>query len=220
MRALIFINGVIEDLAPIAALLRDEDLLVAADGGARYILALDRIPHLLVGDLDSISPGDLARLQEAGVEIRRSPTHKNETDLELAIDAAITSGAGEILLVGATGGRLDQTIANVLILAQREWGVPMRVVDGDQMATLLRGPVVQEIAGEPGALVSAIPLSTPVTGITYVGLEYPLVNHTLHLGSTRAVSNALVARNATVQVESGLLLLIVGQGAHFIESSQ
>jgi len=220
MRALIFINGVIEDLAPIAPLLRADDLLVAADGGARYLLALDRLPHLLVGDLDSIAPNDLARLEEAGVEIRRSPIHKNETDLELAIDAAIEAGAEEILLIGATGGRLDQTIANVLILAQREWGIPLRVVDGDQMATLLRGPTVQEISGVPGALVSAIPLSAPVTGITYTGLEYPLINHTLHLGSTRAVSNALAARRAVVQVETGLLLLIVGQGAQFTESSR
>jgi thiamine pyrophosphokinase len=215
MRGIIFINGVIEDLAPIAVLLRESDLLVAADGGARYILALNRIPHLLVGDLDSIDPHDLARLEDAGVEIRRSSTHKNETDLELAIDAAIESGSTEVLLVGATGGRLDQTIANVLILAQREWGVPLRVVDGDQIATLLRGPAKQEIVGQPGALVSAIPLSTPVTGITYAGLEYPLVNHTLLLGSTRGVSNVLASEHAVVQVEAGLLLLIVGKGARF-----
>lgn len=216
MRALVFINGVIHDLGSIAALLRDDDLLVAADGGARYLLALDRTPHLLVGDLDSIAANDLVLLEERGVDIRRSPTHKNETDLELAIDAALDAGAEEILLVGATGGRLDQTIANVLILAQREWRVPLRVIDGEQVATLLRGPAVQEIAGEVGALVSAIPLGGTVTGVTYVGLAYPLANHTLHLGTTRAVSNVLAAPRAAVQVESGLLLLIVGQGAQLI----
>lgn len=213
MRALVFINGVIDDLASIADMVRDGDLLVAADGGARYVLALGRMPHLLVGDLDSIADADLALLENADVEIRRSPVHKDETDLELAIDAALESGAEEILLVGATGGRLDQTVANVLILAQREWQVSMRIIDGDQVGTLLRGPAWQEIAGEPGALVSAIPLSATVTGITYRGLEYPLTNHTLTLGSTRAVSNKLAGSHATVEIETGLLLLIVGQGA-------
>lgn len=215
MRALVFINGVISKLERMRDEVRPDDLLVAADGGARYLLALDLMPHLLVGDLDSVDPSDLARMEAAGVTTLRSPTHKNETDLELAIDAAIEAGAGEVVLVGATGGRLDQTLANLLILAQREWAATLQILDGDQRALLLRGPATQQIAGKPGALVSAIPLSAQVTGITYTGLAYPLLNHTLALGSTRAVSNELAAPAARVEIASGLLLLIVGTGARF-----
>lgn len=218
MRALVFINGVISDLEVVRGEMRPDDLLVAADGGARYLLALDLIPHLLVGDLDSVEADDLAHMVAAGVTILRSPVHKDETDLELAIGAAIEAGADEIVLVGATGGRLDQTLANLLILAQREWGATLQILDGDQRALLLRGPATQQIAGEIGALVSAIPLSAQVTGITYTGLAYPLTNHTLTLGSTRAVSNELAAPEASVVLDSGLLLLIVGNGARFIPS--
>lgn len=215
MRALVFINGVITDLDAVAAEVRVDDLLIAADGGAHYLLAIGRMPHLLVGDLDSVDPDELAHMETAGVTILRSPVAKDETDLELAIDAAIEAGADEVVLVGATGGRLDQTLANLLILAQREWGATLQILDGEQRALLLRGPTSQRIAGEPGALVSAIPLSAQVTGITYTGLAYPLHNHTLTLGSTRAVSNELAAPQVLVEVESGLLLLIVGKGAQF-----
>lgn len=216
MRALIFINGIIPDLDVVRAEVRADDLLIAADGGARYVLALDRMPHLLVGDLDSVEPDEVTQMESAGVTILRSSPHKDETDLELAIDAAIEAGADEVMLVGATGGRLDQTLANLLILAQRDWGATLQILDGEQRALLICAPATQEIAGEPGALVSAIPLSARVTGITYAGLAYPLTNHTLTLGSTRGVSNELATPVARVEVASGLLLLIVGKGARFV----
>lgn len=216
VRALVFINGEISDLNAIRAEMRGDDLLVAADGGARYVLALDRLPDLLVGDLDSVDPAELGQMEAAGVTILRSPVHKDETDLELAIDAAIEAGADEVVLVGATGGRLDQTLANLLILAQRDWGATLQILDGEQRALLIRAPATLEIAGEPGTLVSAIPLSAEVTGITYTGLVYPLTNHTLTLGSTRGVSNELAAPSARIDVASGLLLLIVGKGARFV----
>ena len=208
MRAVVFVNGEIADYGALSRWLRKDDYRVAADGGARHLEALGLLPHVIVGDLDSVDPARLARLRAHGVAVERHPPAKDATDLELAVERAVRDGATELLLLGAVGGRLDQTFANLLILAQRDWPLPLTIAEGDQLARVLRGPQSVTLTGPTGGYVSAVALSEEVTGVTYQGLEYPLQNATLRLGSTRGVSNALASSPARISIESGLLLVI------------
>lgn len=208
MRAVLFINGLIDDYARTAALLRADDLLICANGGTRHCLALDRVPHVLVGDLDSVAPDQLATLEVAGTHVERHPREKDETDIELALNYAVRAGATQIVLLGALGGRLDQTLANLLILSRAEWQVPILLVEGDQIAFVLHDGKRITFSGQTGAIVSAIPLSEEVTGITYSGLRYKLTDATLPFGSTRGISNEMVGSEATVSIGEGVLLLV------------
>jgi thiamine pyrophosphokinase len=208
VRAILFINGDLNQPAALQRRLRPDDLLVAVDGGARHLEALGLLPAVLVGDLDSIDPALVERYAAQGVTIERHPVSKDQTDLELAIEYALQAGADEIWLAAATGGRIDQTLANLLILAQREWEAPLYLVEGEQTAQLLRGPDSVRLHGRPGDRVSAIPLSEVVTGIRYVGLSYPLEDATLELGSTRGVSNTMESAEARISIASGLLLVV------------
>lgn len=207
MRAVIFVNGDIADYAALPRWLREDDYLIAADGGARHMEVLGLAPAVIVGDLDSIDPALLSRLQKAGADVEQHPAAKDATDLELAISRAVRDGATEILLLGALGGRLDQTTANLLILAHNNWTVPLTIAEGDQLARVLRGRQSVTLSGPTGGYVSAVALSEEVTGVTYRGLEYPLENATLRLGSTRGVSNTLASSPAQISIESGILLV-------------
>lgn len=208
MRAVVFINGTIEEYASFASWLTADDYLVAADGGARHCLALGRRLHAVVGDLDSLEPAVVAQLAQEGVAIERHPVTKAQTDLELAIEFALRQGADEILLMGAVGDRLDQTLANLLILAQREWSALITLVERNQLAQLVRPGQTITLQARLGDTVSALPLSDMVTGITYTGMRYPLTNATLQLGSTRGISNEVAAPPATVTIATGRLLMI------------
>jgi thiamine pyrophosphokinase len=208
MRAVIFVNGTINDYSQCARWLHPDDYRIAADGGARHWAALEILPAVLVGDLDSIAPELLAEYEKAGVTIERHPPRKDETDLELAVRRAVADGATEILLLGALGGRLDQTLANLLLPVREEWPVPILLADGRQLARVLRGGESVTLTGAPGDTVSAVPMSAEVTGISYTGLEYPLVNATLHLGSTQGVSNRLAGESATIRIAGGILLVV------------
>ena len=208
MRGVIFVNGRVDDYAPLAQRLRPDDLLVGADGGTRHILALGLQPHFVVGDLDSLPAAVVEELIARGIAIERHPTSKDQTDLELAIECALRQGVDEILMLGGMGGRLDQTLANLLILAQRDWPAPLRLAEGAQIASVVRGPGRLDLHGAVGATVSVIPLSADARGITYTGLRYPLTNATLQLGSTRGVSNEFAAATATVELTAGLLLVV------------
>ncbi len=207
MRAVVFVNGEITDYEATARWLHQNDYRIAADGGARHMETLGLSPDVIVGDLDSIDEPLLARFQREGAAVERHPVAKAATDLELAIARAVSDGATEVLLIGALGGRLDQTLANLLLLAQGKWKVPLAVAEGDQLARLLRGPQELTLTGSEGSYVSAIALSEEVTGVTYRGLEYPLENATLRLGSTRGVSNTLASSPARISIDTGILLV-------------
>ena len=153
-------------------------------------------------------PAALARWEAAGTALERHPTGKDQTDLELALERAIRDGAADILLLGALGGRLDQTLANLLILAQRNWQARIRLAEGDQVAQILLDGEVMTLSGAVGDIVSVVPLSPEVTGITYAGLEYPLEGAALRLGSTRGISNVIAAHPATIAIDRGILLVV------------
>ncbi len=208
MRAIVFVNGAVDDYDALSKWVEADDYLVCADGGVYHCLALDLQPDVVVGDMDSVEPETLQELAAQGVELERHPRSKDQTDLELALERALEDGADEVLLLGALGGRLDQTLANVLILAQRSWPVPVMVAEGDQLAQMLRGGESLALEGRAGDLVSLIPLSAEVTGITYDGLEYDLKDASLGLGSTRAVSNVVKQPPASVSIGSGLALIV------------
>lgn len=208
MRAVVFVNGEVADYQGLACWLRADDYRIAANGGAQHVAALGLSPHVIVGDLDSLDPALIAQFRANGAVLERYPAAKDATDLELAIARAVQDGATDVLLVGAVGGRLDQTCANLLLLASQDWPIPLAIAEGDQLAQVLRGAESMTLTGPEGSLVSALALSEEVTGVTYRGLAYPLENARLRLGSTRGVSNLLVSSPAQISITSGILLVI------------
>ena len=208
MRAIIFANGEFPHPQTARDLLRPGDLVIAADGGTRHALTADVIPQIIIGDLDSIAPADQTRAENDGARIIRFSPRKDETDLELALLYAARQGATEIVVLAALGGRLDQTIANVLLLSLPELeGLDVRLVSGAQEAFLIHGAAT--ITGHPGDTVSLIPLGGAATGVTSEGLEWSLHEETLHFGPARGVSNVLTSEQARVRVRRGMLLCVV-----------
>lgn len=208
MRAIIFANGEFPDPSSARDLLRPGDLIIAADGGTRHALAAGVTPDVVIGDLDSLSSEERARVEATGSRIIRFSPRKDETDLELALQHAASAGATEIIVLAALGGRLDQTVANLLLLALPEInGIDVRVVEGAQTAFLIQNETF--IQGQPGDTVSLIPLGGDAVGVTAEGLEWPLQEDTLRFGPARGVSNVLTAEQARVRVRQGLLLCVV-----------
>jgi thiamine pyrophosphokinase len=211
MRAIIFANGEFTDPEGARGLLRSDDYVIAADGGTYHALAAGVSPHVIIGDLDSLSSDEQARVEAAGAQTLRFSPRKDETDLELALLHAAHEGATEIVILAALGGRLDQTVANLLLLALPELrGIDVRIVQRPQTAFLIQeGPDGVLIEGQPGDTISLIPLGGDARGVTAGGLEWPLHDDTLRFGMARGVSNVLTKEQAHVRVRQGLLLCVV-----------
>jgi len=213
MRMLIFANG---DLNISGAIqVTQNDFVIAADGGARHCLKLGITPHVVIGDLDSLSESEIHSLEEKQIKIIRHPVRKDFTDLELALQHAVSLGADEILIWAALGNRWDQTLANILLpVAPGLSKATIRLIDGLQEISLLRPGQPLLIRGFPGDVVSLISISGDAHGVSTTGLEYPLQSETLYFGATRGVSNVFQAQEASVILESGLLLVIINRQIH------
>jgi thiamine pyrophosphokinase len=198
-----------------ALLARQADLLVAADGGARWLAAQGIVPQLVVGDLDSLDELELERLRASGTRIERHPQAKDASDAELALAAAIAAGAERVTLLGALGGiRLDHELANLMLLVDSTFArIDLRVVRG---ATLVRGITgAESLAIDAGlaGIVTLLPVGGDALGVSTDGLRYALEDETLLMGRSRGLSNEVVEVPASVSLRTGSLLVIeVGQG--------
>jgi thiamine pyrophosphokinase len=206
-RILIFANGQLPDLDAARALVRADDFILAADGGTRNALALGLTPHLIAGDLDSITAWERKIMAAAGVEMIQFPRDKNETDLELAVQQSALMRPEQVVIVGALGGRLDQTLGNIALLSDARLStLDLRLDDGLEEIYFCRNQA--EVHGRGGELVSLIPWGAPVEGIRTEGLRWPLSDETLYPDKTRGISNELLGERAEVRTRSGLLLVV------------
>jgi thiamine pyrophosphokinase len=186
------------------------DVVVAADGGA---LALERwgiVPHLVVGDLDSLGAERAAALERRGAKVMRFPVAKDASDLELARRYALETGADDIVLLGILGGaRVDHALVNVTLLANaayRSRGV--RAVYGETQLRAMHAGESMALRGPVESIVTLVPIGGDARGVTTDGLRYPLANGTLHFGTSLGLSNEVATLPARVSVQHGVILVI------------
>lgn len=206
-RIVLFINGEVRDLAVVRAALHGDDRFVVADGGLRHLQMLGLSPSVIVGDMDSVDAESLAQFTGHGVEVIHYPRNKNETDFELALGYAVASKPNSILVVGALGGRLDQTLGNLSLLAGEKYShVEIGLEDGLESAWFVRDRL--KFQGLLGEIVSLIPWGKDVYGVTCEGLRWQLDDETLFVDQTRGISNEMIASSCSVSVRAGLLLVV------------
>lgn len=182
-------------------------LVIAADSGLALAAALGRHVDVVVGDLDSVDPADLERAVAAGAVVERHDPDKDMTDLELALGAAAARGARRVHVAGGVGGRLDHTLANALCLAAPAW-VDLELSAGFGAARVWVVRTDVAVTGDPGDLLSLVPVGGPAHGVRTAGLRWQLAGETLDPASGRGVSNELTETTATVSLVSGTLLAI------------
>ncbi|AEE91156.1 Thiamine pyrophosphokinase [Tepidanaerobacter acetatoxydans Re1] len=207
MKAVIFGGGDIENYEKVKKYLSCCSIVICADSGARHAFNMGVVPDLLVGDMDSISPADMEKVQKWGVKKQNFPSEKDFTDTELAVCEALKLGADEALLLGGLGNRPDHSLANIFLMVSfKQQGLELKLADGNWEMFLIDEPV--EIEGKEGDILSLVPITPKVTGVTTEGLYYPLKGETLLMGPARGISNVFLTSAAKVEIEQGLLLAV------------
>ena len=180
------------------------DMAIAADMGFDNARDLGIHVDLLVGDLDSASPGAVHQAQA----VERHPVDKDETDLELALAAALNAGMESVTVIGTIGGRVDHALGNLLVVAADRWA-DLRIhlrIDGTR-AWVVRDRV--EVHGTVDDLVSLLAVGGQATGVTTTGLAWPLSNGVLEPGAGLGLSNRLAGPTATVEVGTGVVIVLM-----------
>jgi thiamine pyrophosphokinase len=191
----------------VAQLVPEGAFVVAADSGLHTALAHELPIDLVIGDFDSVSDTAVATAEAGGARVERHPAAKDATDLELALDRAAAMDPEHIVVIGGHGGRLDHFLANALLLGHDRYrATRVSGYMGDAQVFVVRDHV--RLRGGAGDVVTLLPLHGPAVGVTTEGLRYPLRGETLHEGATRGVSNEFVEPDASVRLDSGVLLVI------------
>lgn len=190
------------DFSALHSVPKENDLILAADGGWTACRAAGLTPHLLIGDFDSLScPPDFDR-------IRRVSVVKDDTDMMLAVKEGLARGERLFHLYGGMGGRrTDHTIANLqtlLYLAHhgaRGWLYGR----GERYTAICNEEIT--IQGVPGGVFSVFCFGAQARGVTIAGGRYTQENAVLDADFPLGVSNHFLTGPATVSVKDGTLLI-------------
>ncbi len=183
-------------------------VVYAVDGGLTVAEEAGVVPDYLIGDFDTADESLVAKYEERCITIRHQP-EKDATDTELAIDVALEQGAETILLLGATGTRMDHTMANIHML----YHVLLRgkqafIVNENNRISLHEKSFIKKRDELFGTYLSFLPFFGETTGVTLKGVKYPLDGKTLMAGTSLGISNEVTEDTVEVSFVSGYLLMI------------
>ena len=181
--------------------LKRDDLRIAADSGNKLMKELGISPHIIIGDFDS------AERPTQG-NIISFPVEKDDTDLMLAVREGLDRGASHFLIYGATGGRLDHTIAAVQTLAFLKDHKASGVIISDTERIELLYPGSHKIKPMKGYSLSLLAYSNSVTELTITDAKYTCHGINIDNAFPLGVSNEFVGSDASVSFASGILLCI------------
>lgn len=207
MKGLIICGGVVDTPQELRKYINDIDVVICADKGGLHAKNIGIFPNLLLGDMDSIPKDILEEYKNKNVDMEIFSSEKDMTDSEIAIWRAVTLGCTQLVIIGALGGRVDQSIANIFILKKLlEQGVDAVIVNEKNEVRLIKDKI--ELLADKLYKLSLIPLTQKVTGITTKGLKYSLNNGELEIGKSVGVSNEFEEDLAQITIKDGLLLVI------------
>lgn len=176
------------------------DCVIAVDGGYAHLQAVGCVPDVSIGDFDSLG------YVPEGDDIIVHPSHKDESDLELALDLALSRGFECAVVYGALGGRLDHSMASLQTCARfAEAGMQVQLVGADCAVSILVGPSVLDLPLLETGTVSVFSAVTESLGVSESGMEYALDDAVLTNRTIRGLSNELIGQPARVSVEEGTL---------------
>ncbi|MGC8971918.1 MAG: thiamine diphosphokinase [bacterium] len=197
-------DSLIEDLKG------DKFFIICIDGGTNYAYEVGITPNLIIGDMDSIEDRSLKHYKELGIPFKEFPRDKDKTDFHLALEELERLGIKEVLVYGIVGTRLDHTLSALGILRRfvREDRIRLAKIS---LGIKSEGYISKEgieIYGKKGEIVSLIPLTDIIKGVTTHNLKYPLNNADIYLEDSLTVSNEIEKSPCHIEIKEGVILVI------------
>lgn len=190
----------------------DSSRVIAVDRGIETCNKIGIVPDVIVGDFDSASSltvgvyRKMARKQNS-ITFVDLDVHKDLTDTHAALRYAMDDGATDIYISGATGTRMDHTMANIGLLKECvDRGVNAYIEDDHNVITMINGSAsISRIDGYE--YVSLIPYGGCVRSVTLTGFEYTVSDYDFQIGDSRGVSNRITDANARIEMNEGYMII-------------
>lgn len=185
------------------------DYMIGVDKGIEFLKTAGIRPDEIVGDFDSAESGILPYFEEQKIPVRKFRPQKDSTDMEIAMETAIERGSTSIVVLGATGTRLDHVLGSIRNLSiPLKAGVDCQIVDRHNRIRMIERPLKIKREEQFGKYVSLLAHGGPVEGLTLEGFFYPLQDDCLEADSALGISNEITEETAAIFFRKGRLLVI------------
>jgi len=182
--------------------------IIAVDGGTDILKNFSVKPDIIIGDLDSISLETKEYYSSIGVEIKKYPVEKDQTDSEIAVDYCSEMGIKSIIITAALGGRIDQEIANINLLEYiKNKNIDAKIIDNNIEISIIDDKKIFKY--KKGYRLSLLAQTEVAAGLSISGCKYNLNSKDLLRYKTRGISNLILEDRAEVEIEDGLLICIL-----------
>lgn len=185
----------------------EDRFIVVADGGIKNLVGTDIIPDEVLGDFDSIDEEGKSFIEKNNIKIEKYPSRKDFTDTELCLEVLLKKGADDIIILGATGTRLDHMFSSMFLLERlKKENVAGKFIDDYNEVSFISNETV-EVKKNKYKYLSIVPVSKEVC-LTLKGTEYEVENLKFNRFTTIAVSNEVKDEVAKIEIDGeGFLIL-------------
>lgn len=181
---------------------RENEYVIAADGGLEILKKINIMPDIIVGDFDS-----LGYIPE-GNNVIKHKIEKDDTDMMLSVKLAIDKGYDIIEIFGGTGGRIDHTIANLqTMLYASKKGVEITMTDKERRYHVLTANNIT-LDGKKAGDLSVFAIGGKAFNVSIKGAKYEADRIDLEPDNPTAVSNSYIGSDVKISVEQGSVLII------------
>lgn len=183
------------------------ELLIAVDGALEVTHRLEIIPDYIVGDFDTVNQ-ELLQYYEKDI-ILRHPPEKDQTDTELAVETALKEQCEELVFLGATGSRLDHSLANIFLLESLlKQGISAEILNENNRLYLKNKSFILKRKETGGDYVSLLPLTETVENVTLTGFKYPVQDLAFYRDNTLGISNEITEEEARIEFTKGVFIVV------------
>lgn len=178
------------------------DLIIAADGGLKYLENAGLSADIAIGDFDSLGH------TPCGENVIRLKPEKDVTDMYAAVEEGMRRGYENFEIFGATGGRLDHTLANIQLAAFLAKKNLSHRIHGDGYSIVAVDNSSISFDSSFSGYISVFAHSDVCMGVTIEGLKYELNDGRLTNTFSLGVSNEFIGKESRISVEKGILIII------------
>ena len=180
-----------------------------ADGGANFAFKYGKMPEVIVGDLDSIEKKVLEYYKSKNILIKKFPKDKDFTDFELILKeinkiSENKNFVEKIFVVGGLGKRIDMTLSNLFIMEKYKNLVFLQ--ENEEIFYAEKSFVLKN---KKEYEFSIIPISEKVEKLTLKGFKFETDKIDVKRKSSRLVSNVICRDEASVEFESGKMIIVL-----------
>lgn len=176
---------------------------IGVDKGASYLIQRNKSMVALIGDFDSISIKDLETLRRLPLRLEQLPSIKDETDLESAINLALSLDYEAINIYGALGGRMDHSLTNINMLKK----YPMIKLYDDYGITFILKAGEHTFHSDIYKYFSIYAIND--CDVSLINFKYELENFRLTSLDTLCISNEL--SNSSIVINSSDIIVILSK---------